>query len=173
MSTKLYIYKAVLLILTYDSESWIMLDRHAWRITGAEMRYLHRSVGKTRWERIRNEKIREQLEESDVKSPWKASGLVVWPCLSHEQTTRTWESYGSSPEGEDTLRPSQNLLGRIYSKDLRKTRENPHTNEAVQGPRGLVAMDWGSSTLEMANRDRKKKKKIYIYLYIPTKSKTS
>lgn len=49
METKKHIYKSVYLpTLTYVSESWIMLDKQANRITAAEMKFLRRAVGKTR-----------------------------------------------------------------------------------------------------------------------------
>ena len=67
--TKMHVYKSVYLpTLTYGGESWTMLDRHSSRITAAEMRFLRRSVGRTRRDRIRNESIREQLGVAELKT---------------------------------------------------------------------------------------------------------
>lgn len=67
--TKLHIYKSVYLpTLTYGSESWIMLDKQVSRITGAEMRYLRRVVGKTRRDHVRNERIRAELKTPALKN---------------------------------------------------------------------------------------------------------
>ena len=45
----------------YGIESWAILDKHARRITPAEMRFLGRIMEKTRRDRIRNETIRRNL----------------------------------------------------------------------------------------------------------------
>lgn len=67
-AVKLHIFKAVYLpTLLYGSESWVPLDRHMSRIQAAEMKYLRRMAGRTRRDRIRNEKIRQDLGVSDVK----------------------------------------------------------------------------------------------------------
>jgi hypothetical protein len=43
-----------------------MLDKHDSRITGAEMRILGAAVGKTKWDRVRNVTIREELKQKPL-----------------------------------------------------------------------------------------------------------
>jgi hypothetical protein len=67
--------------LIYGSESWIMLDKHNSRITGAEMRFLRAAAGKTTWDRVRNVTIREELKQKHlVEQIKKRRATIVWTC---------------------------------------------------------------------------------------------
>ena len=60
--TKMQIYKSVIVpIAQYGTESLALMDKHRSKLTGAEMKYLRRTVGKTRRDRVRNERIREEV----------------------------------------------------------------------------------------------------------------
>ena len=54
------VYKPTLI---YGSESWTVLDKHDSRITATEMRFLGAAAGKTKWDRVRNVTIREELKQ--------------------------------------------------------------------------------------------------------------
>jgi hypothetical protein len=43
-----------------------MLDKHDSRITAAEMRFLGVAAGKTKWDRVRNVTIREELKQKPL-----------------------------------------------------------------------------------------------------------
>lgn len=48
-------------ITLYGTESLALQDKHLSRITAVEMRCMRRMIGKTRRDRIRNERIREEV----------------------------------------------------------------------------------------------------------------
>lgn len=63
IKAKTHLYKTIFVpTLTYAAESWTILDKHRSKITASEMKYLRRSLGKTKRDRIRNRNIREVLE---------------------------------------------------------------------------------------------------------------
>jgi hypothetical protein len=43
-----------------------MLDKHDSRITDVEMRFLRAAAGKTKWDRVRNVTIREELKQKPL-----------------------------------------------------------------------------------------------------------
>jgi hypothetical protein len=57
------VYKPTLI---YGSGSWTMLDKHDRRIAAAEMRFLRAAEGKTKWDRVRNVTIREELKQKPL-----------------------------------------------------------------------------------------------------------
>lgn len=66
--TKIVLFKTIFLpVLMYGAESWTVLDKHVSKITAVEMRYLRRVLGKTRRDRWRNERVREELKVRPVK----------------------------------------------------------------------------------------------------------
>jgi hypothetical protein len=63
--TKMQIYYSVYKpTLVYGSESWTMSDKHDSRITAAEMRFLGAAAGNTKWDRVRNVTITEELKQN-------------------------------------------------------------------------------------------------------------
>jgi hypothetical protein len=70
------IYNSVYkLTLIYGSESWTMLDEHDSRITAAEMRFLRAAAGKTKWDRVRQVTIREELKQKPLVEQIKKKEL--------------------------------------------------------------------------------------------------
>ncbi|XP_066909445.1 uncharacterized protein [Halyomorpha halys] len=67
-NVKVHIFKAVYLpTLLYGSESWVLLDKHLSRVTAVEMRYLRRVAGRTRRDRIWNERTRLDVGTVSIK----------------------------------------------------------------------------------------------------------
>ncbi|XP_014278470.1 uncharacterized protein [Halyomorpha halys] len=61
-NVKVHIFKAIHLpTLLYGSESWVPLDKDLSRDTAMEMRYLWKVAGRTRRDRIRNERTIEDV----------------------------------------------------------------------------------------------------------------
>jgi hypothetical protein len=68
MKTKTRIYQSVIApVLLYGSESWSTQDKHVSRITATEMRCHRKIVGKTKRDRVRGERIREQVGQESVR----------------------------------------------------------------------------------------------------------
>ena len=60
--TKINVFKAVYRpVLTYACESWILSKRQKSKIQATEMKYLRRTIGVTRRNRIKNTQIREEV----------------------------------------------------------------------------------------------------------------
>ena len=58
------IYNSVIVpIVQYGTESLPLLDKHRSKFTAVEMKYLRRTAGKTGRDRIRNDRIREDLNQ--------------------------------------------------------------------------------------------------------------
>ena len=58
------IYNSVIVpIVQYGTESLPLLDKHRSKFTAVEMKYLRRTAGKTRRDRIINDRIREDLNQ--------------------------------------------------------------------------------------------------------------
>ena len=58
---KANIFRSIMLpVLTYASETWAWQARDKSRIQAREMRYLRAMCGVTRWDRIRNERVRRR-----------------------------------------------------------------------------------------------------------------
>jgi hypothetical protein len=53
-------------ILSYAAESWARTSKNENRITAAEMKFIRRSLGKTRRDRCRNATARKQLEPENL-----------------------------------------------------------------------------------------------------------
>jgi len=66
-------------ILLYGSETWVATTRDMTRLEAAEMRFLRSVKGYTRLDKIRNEVIRKELENSaiqDVRSKHKTGSTI-------------------------------------------------------------------------------------------------
>lgn len=67
--TRLKIYKTLARpILAYGCEAWTIRARDASRITAAEMRFMRRTAGYTRWDHKRNDEILQQLKIESIHS---------------------------------------------------------------------------------------------------------
>ena len=71
------VYKPTLI---YGSESWTVLDKHDSRITATEMRFLGAAAGKTKWDRVRNVTIREELKQKPLVEQIKKRATMVRTC---------------------------------------------------------------------------------------------
>ncbi|KAJ4450100.1 hypothetical protein ANN_01507 [Periplaneta americana] len=61
--TKIQIYNSIIKpIIQYSTESLPLLDKHRSKLTAVEMKYLRRTVGNTRRDRIRNDRIGEEVK---------------------------------------------------------------------------------------------------------------
>jgi hypothetical protein len=65
--TKMKLCKSVYVaILSYAAESWARTSTNENRITAAEMKFVRRSLGKSRRDRCRNATVREQLKQESL-----------------------------------------------------------------------------------------------------------
>jgi hypothetical protein len=53
------------------------LDKHDSRITGAEMRFLGAAEGRTKWDRVRNVTIREELKQKPLVEQIKENRATI------------------------------------------------------------------------------------------------
>src|SRR6218665_31123 len=75
---KLY-WTLVLQVLLYGSEGWTLMKEDERRLLVAEMAWLRRILGRSRREKIRNEKTREELGvEETVIEKIKKRRLTTW-----------------------------------------------------------------------------------------------
>jgi hypothetical protein len=66
-NNKIQIYKSAHNpTLTYGAESWSLITKHEKRIIATEMKFLRRTVGKTRMDKWRNNRIREALNQEPI-----------------------------------------------------------------------------------------------------------
>ena len=62
-------------ILTYGSESWACTEKQKRKLEVMEMRFLRKIDGKTRMDKIRNEKFREKLSSKPIREVVEESQL--------------------------------------------------------------------------------------------------
>ena len=90
--TKINVYKAMYRpILTYGCESWVLTERDKSRIQAVEMKYLRRANGNSIMDKVRNERIREELEVESAISYIEARQLSWWGHLqrmNHNRPTK-------------------------------------------------------------------------------------
>ena len=68
IKTKMSIFNSIYCpTLLYGSESWTLDSRDKSRLQAAEMKYLRRAVGKTKRDKIRNTRIREQVKTDSLE----------------------------------------------------------------------------------------------------------
>ena len=67
--TKMSIFNSIYCpTLTYSSESWSLDNRDKSRLQAAEMKFLRRSIGKTKRDKIRNTRIREEVKTESLET---------------------------------------------------------------------------------------------------------
>lgn len=108
---KLYYVPSVL----YGAESWRMTEREWSRLQAGEMRFLRSIKGKTRWDRVRNVDIREELGVESMRERVGKMGLRWYghvKRMSEERLPRKMEALkiaGRRPRG----RPRGRWMGEI------------------------------------------------------------
>lgn len=91
--TKMTVYKTVFRpILIYGSESWILTNTMKSRIQAIDMKYLRRTKGVTRRDRIRNDIIREELEIEPITNVIEKQQLKWYGHLIRMQNERPVKS---------------------------------------------------------------------------------
>ena len=79
VKTKMQLYKSVLVpTLTYGMESLPLQDKHLSKIQASEMKYLRRAVNKTRRDKVRNERIRREVEQESLEKIIEKRQLKWW-----------------------------------------------------------------------------------------------
>ena len=74
--TKLSIFKAVFVpILTYDHESWVMIEEVRSQVQASEMRFFRRIEGVTLFNKVRSSEIRKSLNVEPLLLRIKRSQL--------------------------------------------------------------------------------------------------
>jgi hypothetical protein len=87
MKTKTQIYQLVIApVLLYGSESWPTQEKHVSRITATEMRCYRKIVGKTKRDRVRSERIREQVGQESVR---RETAQMVRPRIQNGKREKT------------------------------------------------------------------------------------
>jgi hypothetical protein len=101
MKTKTRIYQSVIApVLLYGSESWPTQEKHVSRITATEMRCERKIVGKTKRDRVRSERIREQVGQESVRSVLEERQLKCFGHVYRMERERTKAVYGGSGSGK-------------------------------------------------------------------------
>src|ERR1700755_1497199 len=106
--------------MMYGAETWSITRRQESRIQATEMRILRAIIGKTRRNRIRNERVRQEVRVAPVKRRIEAARLRGWGHLERMPENRmakrrwNWTPNGRRPMGrprkkwkesvQDTLR---------------------------------------------------------------------
>lgn len=96
-NAKKNVYKAVFRpILTYGCESWTLTRRQKEKLQTVEMKYLRRTKGVTRMDKIRNTQIREDLNMGSLEEFIEQRQLSWWGHLQrmgeHRQVKKVWEA---------------------------------------------------------------------------------
>lgn len=76
LEVKKKIYNMITLpTITYASESWTLRKKDEIKINAIEMKHLRRMAGKTKWDRVRNEDIREIIKQEPIQRKIKKRQL--------------------------------------------------------------------------------------------------
>ena len=87
--TKISIYNSVYCsTLLYGSESWTLDSRDKSRLQAAEMKFLRRSIGKTKRDKIRNTRIREEVKTDSLEQRIERNQLRWYGHLNRMQEKR-------------------------------------------------------------------------------------
>jgi hypothetical protein len=98
MKTKTRIYQSVIApILLYGSECWPTQEKHVSRITATEMTCYYRKImGKTKPDRVRSERIREQVGQESVRRVLEERQLRWFGHVYRMKREKTKAVYGGS-----------------------------------------------------------------------------
>lgn len=100
--TKTRVYNAILEpILLYGSESWTVAKNDLSSVNAVQMKCLRRIAGKTRWDRVRNERIREQLDQEPVLKRLEDRQLSWYGHVSRmPENRKTRQFLEAKPQGK-------------------------------------------------------------------------
>ncbi|XP_066902220.1 uncharacterized protein [Halyomorpha halys] len=116
--TKLAVYKSTFLhILSYSSESWTFILKHRSQLKALEMSYLQKIERKTRKDRIRNAKIRANLDFIPAEAILEKHRLRWFGHLLRMGPDRSTRGRGG--KGKDT-EEGLTSSGRTVQEALRK-----------------------------------------------------
>ena len=123
--------------LTYGSESWPTQDKHISKVTAVQMKVLRRTIGKTKRDKIRNEKILQDLDQKPI------SGKI-------ERNQLRW--YGHVNRMDETRKPKQYMQARPEGRKQRGRQRVTYLDTVER-----IGMRRGKSLreLEKMTRDRK------------------
>src|ERR1700755_3491542 len=97
-------------MLLYGAETWSMTGREESRIQSAEMYVLRTIIGRTRRDRLRNERIREEVSVKAMLNKMDAARLRWWEHLERMEEGRVakrrweWRPAGARPKGKPRKR---------------------------------------------------------------------
>lgn len=122
VKTKMNVYQAIYKpILTYGCETWTLTTQQKSRIQATEMKYLRRVKGVTKMDRIRNEKIRQDLGTNPILEFIEQRQLSWWGHMqrmsNNRQVKRIWEA--RTPTRRKRGRPRETwdgTIGKILAK---------------------------------------------------------
>ena len=87
--TKIQIYQTIYLpILTYGLKSAILNEKHLSQLQTSEMKFLRRTLGKARRNKIRNTKIREDTEQKPIQKLIETRQLAWYGHVSRMNENR-------------------------------------------------------------------------------------
>ena len=103
------LYKTVIRpTLIYGSGCWALHSAEQQRMHTTEMKMLRWIQGKTRKDRIRNEKFRRDAMVKPITTCHRETPVVVWPCDDEERRNERWQA-GNNYDGgrEERSRKAQ------------------------------------------------------------------
>ena len=102
--TKTRLYNAIIEpVLMYGSESWPTQNKHISRATAVQMKVLRRIIGKTKRDRIRNERITSELNQEPIATRIERRQLKWFGHVHRMNETRKPKQYLiAKPEGNKT-----------------------------------------------------------------------
>ena len=143
--TKISIFNSVYCpTLIYGSETWNLDNRDKSRLQAAEMKFLRRSIGKTRKDRIRNTRIREELKTESLVNKIEKNQLRWFGHVNRMEEDRIpkqileCKQQGTLPVGrprtlwQKTISEMVKKRGSTFVKAKRKTLNRDQWRKFVQ-----------------------------------------
>ena len=134
--TKITVFKAVIApIALYGVESLPLLDKHLSKFQAIEMKYKRRIIGKTRRDRLRNERVREEAGQEKAITTTIEERQLMWfghvqrmnDCRKEKAATEMAVE-GKNPRG----RPRATFLDRIVKIGQKRGKTVPQLKKECQ-----------------------------------------